>query len=104
MDIQEYEVEFIKNNNDIMQLKDILKELKISDVKYKYILNKYKIPNKKRVIKKPLGQYKGLEWSEYEINYLTENYSKYSAKEIAKTLNRSYHSIMAKVKRLGLYK
>lgn len=42
------------------------------------------------------------EWSEIELDFLKNNYNKYSSKELGSILNRTRNSVQLKINRLGL--
>ena len=98
------ELNFIKDNLDKLTIKEIIDHLNIS-IHFLYKILKDHELKKKYVIRDRVEKRENYKsWSKEETEFLKVNYENKTVKEIADELNRSFHSVKAKVKLLGLYK
>ena len=83
--------EYIKKNFNKMTKQELADNLGISYNKVDWLTRKLK-----------LSHYKSVKYSEYEIEFIKENYPVYGSKYCAEKLGRSENAINKKIKKLGL--
>lgn len=94
---QEEDDFLIKNNS--VERKIVAEQLNRS---LSSIMNRYRYLNLKRP--RTLINETQKEWSEEEINFIKNNYDKYSYAELGKKINRTRNAVQCKVMKLGLKK
>ena len=92
------EDDFLRNNNSI-ERKIVAEKLGRS---LSSVSNRYRLLGLKRP--RVLINETQTEWSNQEIEFLKNNYSKYSYAELGKKLNRTRNAVQCKVMKLGLKK
>ena len=84
-------IKFIKNNYKIKSKNEIAQELDITKNQLDWIMRKNNIRN-----------YKSKKYSDYELEFIRNNYPKFGSKYCANKLGRSENAINKKIKKMGL--